>query len=472
MPSEIIDLLNIKRGSITAPAGCGKTQLIVTALKAHSQAKPILILTHTNAGVSALRMRLKKNGVPESKYKLVTIDGWVLQLVSSFPKRSGINLESIKLLNPSKDYLAIRTAAIKILNEHHIDNIIKSNYSQLIVDEYQDCSIVQHSIIVHLSQLIPACVLGDPLQAIFGFKGNALVDWQKDVQSYFSPCGELGTPWRWKNAGAESFGNWLLEIRKDLLENKEVDFSSAPPEVNLIRLNNVSDHEKILEAANVKVSDKNDSILIIGDSINAKSRHQIASSIYGAVTVEPVDFKDLISFSDSYFASSAFFQILELVKELMTGISSLNLEKRIPTIQAGRERNPPTVLENQILDFIKNPEHKNAINLLKDFTNQKDVRVYRPAIYYACIKGFQIAADNPDITLKEAMIRIREQNRAVGRIIPKRAVGSTLLLKGLEAEYAVILKADTLDSRNLYVAMTRGSKGLIVCSSKYNLKSN
>ena len=43
-------------------------------------------------------------------------------------------------------------------------------------------------------------------------------------------------------------------------------------------------------------------------------------------------------------------------------------------------------------------------------------------------------------------------------------MGSTLLLKGLEAEVAVVLDAGNLDARNLYVAITRGSKKLIVCS--------
>jgi ATP-dependent exoDNAse (exonuclease V) beta subunit len=39
-----------------------------------------------------------------------------------------------------------------------------------------------------------------------------------------------------------------------------------------------------------------------------------------------------------------------------------------------------------------------------------------------------------------------------------------LLLKGLEAEVAVVLYADVMDARNLYVALTRGSKKLVVCS--------
>ena len=52
----------------------------------------------------------------------------------------------------------------------------------------------------------------------------------------------------------------------------------------------------------------------------------------------------------------------------------------------------------------------------------------------------------------------------VGRPMPRRAVGSTLLLKGLEAEVAVVLNAGGLDARNLYVAITRGSKALTICS--------
>jgi DNA helicase IV len=43
-------------------------------------------------------------------------------------------------------------------------------------------------------------------------------------------------------------------------------------------------------------------------------------------------------------------------------------------------------------------------------------------------------------------------------------VGSTLLLKGLEADVSVILDVESMDAAHLYVAMTRGSKRLVVCS--------
>ena len=99
MPA-VIDLLAINRGTVTAPAGCGKTHLIAQSLKRHTEAKPILILTHTNAGVAALRGRLDKAGVPGKAYRLFTIDGWSMRLIGLFPQRSGIDPTILKLGDP------------------------------------------------------------------------------------------------------------------------------------------------------------------------------------------------------------------------------------------------------------------------------------------------------------------------------------------------------------------------------------
>ena len=81
MESVEIDLRAIARGTVTAPAGCGKTQLIAHALAAHRGTKPILVLTHTNAGVAALHGQLVRAGVPTSAYRLSTIDGWAIRLI-------------------------------------------------------------------------------------------------------------------------------------------------------------------------------------------------------------------------------------------------------------------------------------------------------------------------------------------------------------------------------------------------------
>ena len=109
--------------------------------------------------------------------------------------------------------------------------------------------------------------------------------------------------------------------------------------------------------------------------------------------------------------------------------------------------------------------HTAAVDLLVEIGKGAGVNAHRPAVLRACIKALELCDGTKGVSFHEAAIRVREQNRLVGRPLPRRAVGSTLLLKGLEAEVAVILDAGALDARNLYVAMTRGSKNLTVCAS-------
>jgi superfamily I DNA/RNA helicase len=195
-----IDLLAIERGTVTAPAGCGKTHLIAEALTRHSSPKPILVLTHTNSGVAALRARLDKMGVAPRQYRLSTIDGWALRLLGAFPKRSEIESSLLTLANPKTDYPAVRQAAARLMKAGHVQDIIRSSYGRLIVDEYQDCSLVQHALVYYATPALPTSVLGDPMQAIFGWPGNELADWEEHVLVHFPLAGELMTPWRWRNA--------------------------------------------------------------------------------------------------------------------------------------------------------------------------------------------------------------------------------------------------------------------------------
>lgn len=147
MPDNDIDLLAIQRGTVTAPAGCGKTHLIADALTRHASKKPVLVLTHTNAGVVALRGRLDRLGVPSKAYRLSTIDGWAMRLISTFPSRSAHDRGLLALANPGADYPNIRVAAWKLLKAGHVNDILAATYERLIVDEYQDCSIRQHAVV-------------------------------------------------------------------------------------------------------------------------------------------------------------------------------------------------------------------------------------------------------------------------------------------------------------------------------------
>jgi superfamily I DNA/RNA helicase len=189
-----------------------KTHLITEALIRHISAKPILVLTHTNAGVAALRTRLDRTNVPALRYRLYTIDGWAMRLVKTFPKRSGIDPTALLLHDRKRDYPLIRDAAWRLLGGRHVDDVLAATYDRLIVDEYQDCSQRQHGIVYHAGNALRTVLLGDPMQAIFGF-GDRLPDWNAEVCQHFPVVGQLRTPHRWIRVGEEPFGRWLLDVR-------------------------------------------------------------------------------------------------------------------------------------------------------------------------------------------------------------------------------------------------------------------
>jgi len=462
-----VDLLAIDCGAVTAPAGCGKTHLIAEALTRHAAAKPILILTHTNAGVVALRGRLDRAHVPSRAYRLSTIDGWAMRLIRTFPMRSGHDPVLLNLANPRSDYPAIRDAARRLLSSGHIDDVVAATYARLIVDEYQDCSDRQHQIVVRAAKTLPTCVLGDPMQAIFGFGNDGLANWG-DIVKQFPVAGELTIPWRWHNAGSAELGRWLLEVRGKLIRREPIDLRAAPAAVSWIELSGdaSADHRKQLAAALVRPPIIDGRVMIIGDSKIAESRWRIAKATPGAVTVEAVDFKDLVFFAATLdlAASDLLQKIAGFAQTVLTNVGSADLVKRVESLVRGTARKPATDVESAALRLLRSRSYSEAVDLLVEIGREPGVRAHRPTVLRACIRAFQMCEKTEGLTFYEAVISMREENRLLGRPLPKRAVGSTLLLKGLEAEVAVILNADVLNARNLYVAMTRGSMALTVCS--------
>jgi hypothetical protein len=459
-----VDLFAFERGCVTAPAGCGKTQLIADTLVRHARPKPILILTHTNAGIAALRLRLHRAHVPNSSYKLTTIDGFARTLAHTFPIRSGLDRQALKL-GRLTDYEAVRTAAGYLLKAGHVSEIMSASYSRLIVDEYQDCSQSQHKIVDSLGEVLPTCVLGDPMQAIFNIGGNQVVNWNLDVLARFPSAGTLETPWRWRNSQTEGLGQWLLACRKILDAGGPIDLRAAPREVTWIPITPTSAHAQRTKAARTPPPTRDGTVLVIGDSKNAKGRRRIASQTPGAINVEPADLDDLAKFSVAFdlAQTDSVTRLITFAGELMTNVGASALERRVKSLRQGTARNPPTPAEHALVFYATEPSYVNALQALNEIRGTSGVRVYRPDIFRSCLSAMQAAHDG-STTFHEAAERERERCRHTGRSVARRSVGSTLLLKGLEADVAVILYPELMDSRHLYVALTRGARRVLVCS--------
>lgn len=460
-----IDLLGIQRGMVVAPAGCGKTQLLADALACHEGPKPILVLTHTNAGVVALRSRLDRAAISHSLYRLSTIDGWAIRLISMFPQRAGHDPRIVTSQRPN--YPLIRETAARLLKAGHINDVLAASYSRLLVDEYQDCSRFQHALIYYASLLLPTCVVGDHMQAIFGFDRNdPLADWDKHVCGHFEQVGELDKPWRWIKAGAEDLGTWLLDARTRLGSGQAIDLRNSPEAVTWVQLDGTpADHPRQLEACKIKPPGGG-SVLILGESTNPGSQRRFASQTPGAVTVEAVNFTDFVAFAAELELGdpNALKHIAEFAQGMMTNVGAADLVRRVGSILRGTARNEPSAAEMAAIAFERDRTYRRVSDLLVEINKLPGVRVYRPAVLHACLRALDMCTSAADISFYEAAVRMREQSRLSGRQLPRRAVGSTLLLKGLESEVAVILNGDQLDAKSLYVAMTRGSQRLVICS--------
>jgi superfamily I DNA/RNA helicase len=461
-------LLDTSRGCITAPAGTGKTFLLAETVKAYRGNKPLLVLTHTNAGVQVLRKRLEDAHVSRKFYTLSTIDGLALQLVRTFPLRAECKIELKKICYPE-----LRVAAVRLLEQQHLDAVLRANFARVLVDEYQDCESMQHRFVCALASLLPTCILGDPLQRIFNFKGAIMPTWEA-VQSVFTDHHALAEPMRWIRAGNGDLGHWLLGLRPALLKREPISIDGAPND-GLIYLPMPASPTRGAPYGDFmpSVSALKGSTLIVGSSVRETSRHDLARYFPGASVVEPVEMESLLDFASRFDAltgrseadnSGALSNLLDFAGSVMTGVQSAAIAKRVVSIEAGRNTKAANAHEELALRFSKLPSCAAASDLLSALKSQKGARLFRPQVFHLCRTALAMVAEGRAEALLSAAAECRERNRHYTAHLPKIAIGSTLLLKGLEADNVFIQDADGVSAENLYVALTRGSKKIVLRS--------
>ena len=226
---QALEILDSAPCSIEMPAGTGKTHLLAAvAAIAGEKGCRSLILTHTNAGVDAIRTRLKAFGVPSDSTRVDTITGWAFTLSLSYASIAGLTIPEVPDWTRSREYV---DAASRVAAANAIVRVHELSFSYLLVDEYQDCATSQHALVKALSKAIYRTVLfGDRLQAIFRFNDHdPLVDWDQDVLPTFPAHGVTVLPHRWKGHN-EELGAWMLEIREQLMS--ESGFNALDHQVN------------------------------------------------------------------------------------------------------------------------------------------------------------------------------------------------------------------------------------------------
>jgi hypothetical protein len=211
--------------SVELPAGAGKTQLVaaLAAIEVERQERP-LVLTHTNAGVDAMRRRIRSFGVNNEAVRVATIASWSYELVYHYPQLAGLVVQADPDWSRSGDYYR---AAAEVVQATAIRMVIQASYGCIIVDEYQDCSTDQHELVVRLAHALPICVFGDPLQNIFSFGGTTTVSWSNQVTAQWPAFAVPIKAWRWEGHNKD-LGQWLLDVRADLYAGRSIDLTTAP----------------------------------------------------------------------------------------------------------------------------------------------------------------------------------------------------------------------------------------------------
>ena len=461
MKPEELSLIKTKHNAaIIAPAGHGKTEMIVDLVEAAE--RKVLLVTHTNAGIDALTKRLRKRGVDSNKFYITTIAGFCLRWCGAYPNTG--HIRDIPVTD--KEYYPMQYAgAFSIFQNSWARNILDRTYGCVIVDEYQDCVLDQHKIFAEINKTVPVIVLGDPLQAIFGWAGK-LVSW-KDLPFEIV---EIDTyPWRWHETNP-ALGQYLNNIRPVLmpgLDGKRVQIDIEPVKdcvqvvpssckYDLSILNYVRDYKSVLFIAKWPTE----------QSAFCQSTGGIFQND------EPQGLNYLYEVAEKFDEQNGMISAKTIMDFLENSTTKVNQElgsykKHIANGDGDFSGLRKHKDFGQFLSaVIEDPSIENILNTLEWVKNKGDFKFYRKELFYELCRSLRYSREN-DISILESAQKIRMMP-GLQRKYPgfKMLSSRTVLSKGLEFECVIIDMVKALSVTDYYVAMTRATKEIILISDK------
>lgn len=464
-------MLASRRAFAVAAAGCGKTELLGQFV-ADPRSGRQLVLTHTHAGVAAIRKRLVDMRVPHEKFHLDTIAGWCLRCGAAYPGISGY----LAGAEADPDWKATYPGAEEVCRSSLGQRVIGASYDGVLIDEYQDCTTQMHAVVRAIGDCIPYRAVGDPLQTVFGFREDPCVPWDT-IRADFDVCDNaLVEPWRWRREGRnKELGEWLGTARQQLETNGRLVISKDAP-VTCVLHSGGGDAAAVWAAAcrDARLSDES----VIAILKKPPQCRELAKRLGGRwPVVERFDDPDLLQLGAKLADADGPTVVAELVSfvaDRMTGIGPA-LETAVTAIKAGRGISRITKNRDQAerLDALaRAPTPANALAWLEGIlhSGRNDWWLYRRECVYQLREALRHASGGSFAELPDLVAEARTRARHRGRLTPRRAIGTPLLVKGLEFDHAVLLwEPEHLSVQGLYVALTRGSKSLTIVSRSRTL---
>lgn len=440
-------------GFVESPAGCGKTEAIVRTVGSYCP-DPQLVLTHTHAGVDALRQRFREHAVPAARYHVDTIAGWAWGWVRKYPRNADYS-GSPDIV----EWNAVYAAMTELLQKRFVRHGVLNSYAGVIVDEYQDCTVPMHGLILALKDLLPCRVLGDDLQGVFGFRDDPLVTWPAVQRDFANDLGLLETPHRWIKAGNRPLGDWLLGTRDDFRARREPDYRGSPVDRRTVSYRALG--RELLRLTDEKAG----RICVVGPK--ARPLHAGTQTLLvnrGYRVLEPND--------------------LTALQKLIVALSGESPAQRsdgaVAFLSGAYGGLPPG--DKQFIERLLRGQRQQPRRADRRALCAKHTGGRTPALLLDLLSYIE-ALGGPSCKLRESVSALKcilEEHIEAGTDLPAlyaaeiarrkyqsrssiyRCVGSTLLVKGLEFDHAVILRDANWqrswgNHRDLYVALTRGS---------------
>lgn len=451
--------------SVALPAGTGKTELIAAAVAEVARCGGTsLVLTHTHAGVDALRQRMQKFDVSGEQVFIRTIDSWSYDLIAHFPDLAGIAVTDAPDWTISDEY---HRAAARAARSRAMTRMLGVSYTHLFVDEYQDCLIDQHELVVAVGKTIPTAVFGDPLQSLFNFGKNLPVDWDSGVVPIFPAVKLDYSPRRWE-PNHKALGSWLIMIRKNLINGEPIDLTTAP--VSWVRRADYRSYVRVC----LKALQLNGSVAALGqyrsDCVKAAGSLKGTYSVMEALDSEiPMALAEKIDTGEGPEIAAA---VVDFTVGCSTGMAThISSAKRKQLAEGRSFTTRKTDLQpayESVLNVRSDPSPATVRRAMDMLRGLPEVSVYCREAWEEVTTSVAIAG-NDGCTVTEALHQLRNRSRAVGRRPAARVVSRPLLVKGLEFDHVIILNPERYSAQELYVALTRGSKTVTVMSDSAHL---
>jgi hypothetical protein len=464
--------------SVVLPAGAGKTHLLAAAAKhVVDGGGKVLVITHTNAGVHAVAARLKRFGVTTDIH-VTTITSLAFRLARGYPVLGERIVPRVMVPDDSQAYVQ---AATRALASAHIQAVLRASYTHVLVDEYQDCNTEHHAMVLKIKDAVGRVgVLGDPLQAIFGFS-EELPEWDGVLSDFPEHPDITPEPRRWAGHN-QDLGAWLFKIRSHLTDGRvlPLDNPNYPPGVRFTDIS--GNYLGVANAARSALSLPADETVLIVSARHAASGRSIAGQLDGLYTVmeevagsfigswltrlfdaDPADYASwLFDFTKKCHAKYGILDPDPLGKCYARGETGSHL------LSTSAKREPVRIAIEALDRVVANPTLGELAAAMDVIPSSPGIRLHSHEAWYdakTAIRG--AAAHGSDKALLHTeLAKARGSLRHAGRRERRRIISRTLLVKGLEYDHVIIADAGNhAEVNDLYVALTRARKSIHILAN-------